>query len=118
MIGRKRLHFLEEGAKRTKQIENTEKYISLYADAGFAHFKSGNMLNCIKFLHLALRDFEKLPPDNSDLQYFTLKGRLEHIIKWIWVIWCGLENNSSLPYEPPAGFCSNPETDEEVFDLT
>ena len=28
--------FLEEGAKRTQKIENTERYIGLYADAGFA----------------------------------------------------------------------------------
>ena len=26
----------EDGAKRTKRIENTERYIGLYADAGFA----------------------------------------------------------------------------------
>ena len=109
--------FLEEGAKRTQQIENTERYVGLYADAGFAHFKSGNMLNCIKFLHLALRYFEKLPSDNSDLQYFTLKKRLEYTIKWIWVTWCGLENNSSKLTEPAAGFCSDPETNEKVLDL-
>lgn len=110
--------FFEKGAKKTQQIEITERYIGLYADAGFAHFKSGNMLNCIKFLHLALRDFEKRPQDNTDLQYFTLKKRLEHTIKWLWVIWCGLENNSSLPSEPPAGFCSNPDTNEKVLDLS
>ena len=108
----------EEGAKKTQQIESIERYIGLYADAGFAHFKSGNMLNCIKFLHLAWRDFEKLPPDNSDIQYLTLKKRLEYTIKWIWVIWCGLENNSSLPSEPPAGFCSYPDTNEKVLDLS
>ena len=33
----------EEGAKRTQKIENTERYIGSYADAGFAHFKAGNM---------------------------------------------------------------------------
>ncbi len=109
--------FLEEGAKRTQQIENTERYIGLYADAGFAHFKAGNMLNCIKLLHLALQDFEKLPQDSEDLQYFTLKKRLEHTIKWIWIIWCGIEDKASLPFEPPAGFCSNTETNEKVLDL-
>ena len=108
----------EKGAKKTQQIKSIERYIGLFADAGFAHFKSGNMLNCIKSLHLALRDFEKLPQDNTDLQYFTLKKRLEHTIKWIWVIWYGLDNNSSLPSEPPAGFCSNPDTNEKVLDLS
>ena len=109
--------FFEEGAKRTQQIENTERYIGLYADAGFAHFKAGNMLNCIKFLHLALQDFEKLPQDNSDIRYFTLKKHLEHIIKWIRMIWYGQKNSSSLPFEPPVGFCSDPETKKEYLDL-
>ena len=109
--------FFEEGANKTQKIENTERYIGLYADAGFAHFKAGNMLNCIKFLHLALQNFETLPQDNTDVKYFTLKKRLEYIIKWIWVIWCGLENNSSELTEPSAGFCSDPETKEKVLDL-
>ena len=109
--------FFEEGANKTQKIENTERYIGLYADAGFVHFKAGNMLNCIKFLHLALQNFETLPQDNTDVKYFTLKKRLEYIIKWIWVIWCGLENNSSELTEPSAGFCSDPETKEKVLDL-
>ena len=109
--------FFEEGANKTQKIENTERYISLYADAGFAYFKAGNMLNCIKFLHLALQNFETLPQDNTNVKYFTLKKRLEYIIKWIWVIWCGLENNSSELTEPSAGFCSDPETKEKVLDL-
>ena len=49
--------FFQEGANKTRKIENTERYIGLYADAGLAHFKAGNMLNCIKFLHLALQKF-------------------------------------------------------------
>ena len=109
--------FFEEGAKRTQKIENTERYIGLYADAGFAQFKAGNMLNCIKFLHLALQDFEKRPQDKTDLQYFTLKKRLEHTIKWLWQIWCGFEDNASEPSELPPGFCSNTETNEKVLDL-
>ncbi len=109
--------FFEEGANKTQKIENTERYIGLYVDAGFAHFKAGNMLNCIKFLHLALQNFETLPQDNTDVKYFTLKKRLEYIIKWIWVIWCRLENNSSELSEPAAGFCSDPETKEKVLDL-
>ena len=114
---KKAAYFFEEGANKTQKIENSERYIGSYADAGFAHFKAGDMLNCIKFLHLALQDFEKLPPDRTDLQYFTLKKRLEYIIRWIWVIWCGLENNASELTEPAAGFCSNSETNEEVLDL-
>ena len=109
--------FFEEGANKTQKIENTERYIGLYADAGFAHFKAGNMLNCIKLLHLALQNFETLPQDNTDVKYFTLKKRLEYIIKWIWMIWCGLENNSSELSEPSVGFCSDPETKEEFLTL-
>ena len=109
--------FFEEGANKTQKIENTERYIGLYTDAGFSHFKAGNMLNCIKLLHLALQNFETLPQDNTDVKYFTLKKRLEYIIKWIWMIWCGLENNSSELSEPTAGFCSDPETNEKVLDL-
>ena len=109
--------FFEEGAKRTQQIENTERCIGSYADAGFAHFKAGNMFNCIKLLHLALQNFEMLPQDNTDVKYFTLKKRLEHTIKWIWMIWSGNENDSSMPFEPAVGFCSDPETKEEFLTL-
>ena len=114
---KKAAYFFEEGANKTQKIENTERYIGLYADAGFAYFKAGNMLNCIKFLHLVLQNFEKLPQDNTDVKYFTLKKRLEYTIKWIWMIWCGLENNSSELFEPSVGFCSDPETKEEFLTL-
>ena len=109
--------FFEEGANKTKKIENTERYISGYADAGFAYFKAGNMLNCIKLLHLTLQNFEKLPQDNTNVRYFTLKKRLEYTIKWVWMIWCGIEDNSSELSEPAAGFCSDQETNEKVLDL-
>ena len=109
--------FFEEGAKRTQEVENTERYIGSYADAGFSYFKAGNMFNCIKLLHLALQNFEKLPQNNTDVKYFALKKRLEHIIKWIWTIWYRNENNSSTPLEPPIGFCSDPETKEEFLTL-
>ncbi len=109
--------FFEEGANKTKKIENTERYISGYADAGFAYFKAGNLLNCIKLLHLALQNFEKLPQDNTNVRYFTLKKRLEYTIKWVWMIWCGIEDNSSELSEPAAGFCSDQETNEKVLDL-
>ena len=71
--------FLEDGAKRTQKIENTERYISLYADAGFAQFKAGNMLDSIELLNLALQKFETIPQDNTDVKYFTLKKRLSNI---------------------------------------
>ena len=109
--------FLEEGANRTQEIENTENYIGLYADAGFAHFKAGNMFNCIKLLHLALQNFERLPQDNTNVKYFTLKKRLEHTIKWIKTIWYESENNSPKLFEPSIGFCSDPETKEEFLTL-
>ena len=40
--------FFENGAKIVQKIESTERYIGLYADAGFAQFKVGNMLDSIK----------------------------------------------------------------------
>ena len=109
--------FFEDGAKRTQNIENTERHISFYVDAGFAHFKAGNMSDTIRLLTLALQKFETIPQDNTNVKYFTLKKRLEYTIKWIWVIWCGLENNSSELSEPAAGFCSDPETKEEFLTL-
>ncbi len=109
--------FLEEGAERTHKTVNAERYIGLYADAGFAQFKAGNMLNCIKFLHLALQNFETLPQDNTNITYFTLKKRLEHTIKWIKTIWYESEDNSPELFEPSVGFCSDPETKEEILTL-
>ena len=109
--------FFEDAADRTQKTVNPERNVGFYADAGFAHFKAGNMLNCIKFLHLALENFEKLPPNKTDVKYFTLKKRIEHTINWIRIIWYEGEDNSSLPFEPPVGFCSDPETKEEFLDL-
>ena len=107
--------FLEEGAKRTQKIENTERYIGLYADAGFVQFKAGNMLESIKLLNLALQNFEMLPQNNTDLKYFTLKKRLGGSIGWI--AYHEDKNYTSESEEPPVGFCSNPETNEEVLNL-
>ena len=107
--------FFENGAKIVQKIESTERYIGLYADAGFAQFKAGNMLNSIKLWHLALQKFEMLPQDNTDVKYFTLKKRLEFVMKWI--AWHERENYPSDFEEPPVGFCSNPETDDKVLTL-
>ena len=107
--------FLEDGAKRTQKIENTERYIGLYADAGFAQFKAGNMLDSIELLNLALQKFETIPQDNTDVKYFTLKKRLVHAIQWMSLH--NRENETSEPKELPAGFCSNPEINEKVLEL-
>ena len=109
--------FFEDGVTRTQNIESPEKQIGLYVDAGFAYFKAGNMFNCIKLLHLALQNFEMLSQDNTDVKYYTLKKRLEHTIKWIRMKLLGSENNSSLPFEPSVGFCSDPESKKEYLDL-
>ena len=109
--------FFEDGAERIHKTVNAERYIGFYADAGFAHFKAGNMFNCIKLLHQALQNFETLPQDNTDITYFTLKKRLEHTIKWIKTIWYEWEDNSPELFEPPAAFCSDPETKEEILTL-
>ena len=105
----------EDGAKRAQRTEGTEIYIGLYGDAGFAQFKAGNILDSIKLLNLALQKFEMLPPDSTDVNYFTLKKRLSHTIGWM----AGHERESyPLDFEePPAGFCSNLETNEKFLTL-
>ena len=107
--------FFEEGAKKTQKVDNTERCIGSYADAGFAHFKAGNMLDCIKLLNLALQKFETLPQNNTDVTYFTLKKRLACSIGWI--AYHEDENYTKKSEEPFVGFCSNPETNEEVLNL-
>ena len=107
--------FFEAEAKTTQSIENTERHIGLYADAGFARFMAGNYLDSIKLLNLALQEFEKLPQDNTDVKYFTLKQRLASTIGWI----AGYESGNYLSelVKPPIGFCSDSETNEEILTL-
>ena len=107
--------FFEDGAKIVQKVDGTERYIGLYADAGFAQFKAGNMLDSIKLLNLALQTFEMLPQNNTDVKYFTLKKRLGHAIGWM----AGHEReNYPLDFEePPVGFCSNSEINEKVLTL-
>ncbi len=107
--------FLEDGAKRAQGIKNTEKHIGLRADAGFAQFKAGNMLESIKLLKLALNEFELLPQDKGNVPYFTLKKRLEETIKRIAMHDSGFY--SSEPHGLPAGYCSDPETNEAIMSL-
>ena len=107
--------FFEDGAERAQGIGRDEVYIGLYADAGFAHFKAGNMLDSMKLWILALQEFEMLPQDNTNVKYVTLKKRLTHAIGWI-----ERHESANLPIkfvEPPPGFCSDPETNEEVLTL-
>ena len=106
--------FFENGAKIVQRVGGTEEWISLYADAGFAQFKAGNMLDSIKLLNLALEKFEMFPQDNTDVKYFTLKKRLAHTMGWM----AGQKReNDPLDEEPPVGFCSHPQTSEEVLTL-
>ncbi len=107
--------FFENGAAIAQKVDGTEEYIGLYADAGFAQFKAGNMLGSIKLFNLALQKFEGLPQNNTDVKYFTLKKRLEFAIGWI--AWHEKEDYSTEREEPPAGFCSNPETNEQILTL-
>ena len=107
--------FFQDGTKRTQEVDNTERYIGLYADAGFAKFKAGNMSDSIKLLSLALQKFGMLPQDNTDVKYFTLKKRLAGTISWI-------EGHEDEKYrsefiEPSIAFCSNRETNEKVLTL-
>ena len=107
--------FFENGAAIAQKVDGTEEYIGLYADAGFAQFKAGNMLNSIKLFNLALQKFETLPQDNTDVKCFTLKKRLSHTVGWM----AGYEreNYPSDFEEPPVGFCSDPETNEKFLNL-
>ena len=107
--------FFEDGAKKTEEIEDTERYINLYADAGFARFKAGNSLESIKLLHLALKDFEKIPQDNTNLKYYRLKQCLAHTIRWM-----AEQNHENYPselVEPLVGMCSDPEANENFLNL-
>ena len=113
--GRKQPLFLKAVRRKPKKIENTERYIGLYADAGFAHFKGGNMLDSIELLSLALQKFETIPQDNTDVEYFTLKQRLVYTMRGVAVP--NRQDHSSELEALPAGFCSNPDTDEKVLDL-
>ena len=106
--------FFEDGAERAQGIGRDEVYIGLYADAGFAQFKAGNMLDSMKFWILALQEFEMLPQDNTNVKYVTLKKRLAQAICWI----ANQEKNFPVEsIEPPPGSCSDPETNERVLTL-
>ena len=107
--------FFEDGARRYQEIGSDKGDIGFHADAGFAHFKAGNMLDSMKFLILALHEFEMLPQENTNVQYFTLKKRLMQAIGWI-------EQHESANFpiefvEPPPGICSDPETNEKILTL-
>ena len=107
--------FFEEAAIRTERTENSESYIGLYADAGFAQFRAGDMPKSIKLLNLALKEFEKIPQDNTNVKYFTLKQRLVHAIRWM--AEQNRENNPSELVVPLVGMCSDPETNEDFLSL-
>lgn len=111
----KAAEFFEDGAKRTQRIEKSERYIGLYADAGFAQFRAGNILESIKLMNSALEEFEMLSQENGDTKCFSLKKRFEETIKRI--AKHGSENRSSNLHELPAGFCSDPEPNEEILSL-
>ena len=107
--------FFEDGARRYQEIGSDEGYIGFHADAGFAHFKAGNMLDSMKFWILALQEFEMLSQDDTNVKYITLKKRLTCAIGWV-----ANHENENFPIEfiePPPGFCSDPETNERVLTL-
>ncbi|MCY3788493.1 MAG: Uma2 family endonuclease, partial [Gemmatimonadetes bacterium] len=108
--------FFEEGAKKSLDVGNTKRYIGFYADVGFAQFKSSNLLSSIKLLKLALQELEKIPQDNTDVIYFTLKKRLGHTIAWLSQ---QIENKISIEedMEPPPGCCSDPEVKEKILNI-
>ena len=107
--------FFGVGAKRTQRIENTGRHIGLYADAGFAHFKAGNMLESIKLWNLALNEFEKVPQDNTNLKYFSLKHRLAHTIRWMTEQ--GIGNNLTELVEPLGRYVQQSEPNGKILTL-
>ena len=103
--------FFEDGAKRAQKIDGTKQYIGLYADAGFAQFKTGNVLNSINLLKLALQEFEMIPQNDADVKYFTLKKLLGYLITWL------AKRDSGIEFEEPSpGFCSNLDIDKTIMD--
>ena len=104
--------FFEDGAKRAKENNGTEQYIGLYADAGFAHFKAGNVPESINLLSIALKEFDVLPQDDTDVGYFTLKKLLGYSITWL-----AQQNKKTniKSVEPQPGFCSDPARDDEIM---
>lgn len=109
--------FFEEGAKRSLDVGNAKKYIGFYADVGFAQFKSGNLLSSIKLLKLALQELEKVPQDNTNVIYFTLKKRLGHTIAWLAAQQMKNKTSIEKDMEPLPGWCSDPETKEKVLNI-
>jgi len=62
-----------------------------------------------------LQEFEKLPQDNTDSKYFSLRQRLAGTIGWM----AGYESENYLSefIKPAIGFCSDPETNERMLTL-
>ena len=104
--------FFEEGAKRAQEVNGTEQYIGLYADAGFAQFKAGNILNSMRLLTLALQKFDMLPQDDRNVRYLNLKKLL--VSSTAWLAQQKKKNNIEF-VEPLPGFCSNPDRYDEIM---
>ena len=104
--------FFQDGAKRAKSLDGSKKYIGLYADAGFAQFKVGNVWDSLKLLSVALQEFDMLPQDDTDVEYFTLKKLLGYSITWL-----AQQNkkNNIKSEEPSPGFCSDPARSDEIM---
>ena len=103
--------FFVEGAAKAREINDTKKYISLYVDAGFAQFKTGDISNCLELLSVALQEFEKIPRDDTDIGYFTLKKLLGYSYAWL-----AQPTNTTELVEPPPGFCSNPDRNPDILE--
>ena len=82
--------FFADGAIRARKIDDTNKSIGMYADAAFANFKAGLFLKTLDLMDLALGKFEKIPPNDKNVGYFTqknywdiwLRGWRGHLITW------------------------------------
>ena len=107
--------FFVKASQISKNLDDPKSDIGLSADAGFAQFKAGNMLDGIKLLNQALQKFDTLPQDNTDVKYFTLKKRLVYSIGWIAKYI--LEDYTSESEETLVGVCSNPYINAKVLTL-
>ena len=102
--------FFVDGAEKAREINDNKRCIGMYADAGFAQFKAGNISSSLELLILALREFDKIPQNDTEVGFFTLKKVLGYSIAYL-----AQSTDTIEIVEPPPGFCSNTDRDDEIL---
>ena len=104
------VNLFKEAGKKAQESGEIEQYIGLYADAGFSQFKAGDISGSLELLNWTQEEFQQLPQEDADLGYFTLKKLLGYLITWV------AKHDQLVEFaEPPPGFCSNPDRDDEIM---